>query len=168
MTLNLKSRVIILVSISFALFLVVAIATCIADWHKAKSYQESLANLDLVSKTSKLIGKLQVERGTSAAYLKGGVDFSILEERRRAVDTESPAVRDALELALISDAQKGKLRRTIGQIKDSRKIVDDKGEVSTALKNYNKKVSSLLMVNKYVADGTSIAEFSAQMRSLQF
>lgn len=166
MKLNLKSRVIILVLVSFTLFLAVAAKTVYENWEKSRSYHLAVSNLKIAEAISSLVNSIQKERGLSTTYLHGGVEYQEVNNQRQESDQLNNEVRTLLLTSQIPEDAKNQVVEAFEHSVQARRLVDSKEEVSKVSTEYNEVITDFLYTMKSVSGQTEIAEFANNLNSI--
>lgn len=167
MQLSLVNKVRLLVGGSFLLFLAAAGYLIKDNWQEVDRLKEGRDALAFLSKTSLAISALAVERGKSASYMQGAVDFSEIEEQRAFVDTMMDGlVKQKLSIpiliSLLSEA-KGKVR---DQIQEARYVVENGASSKEAVGSYSVAVDDLIQFYIAAAKNTQNSTIAGFYKSL--
>ena len=147
MKLNLKQRVVLLVTIAFGLFFAVAAKVTLSDWKYVQGDRHALKNLELINAMSSLVDAVQGERGKSALFINGKIDQTELSGQRNQVDSLIPKAETLLDESFLKQKSKLYIQDAIKDIGSARQIVDIRAGLSQATGSYNKLIEWLIKCN---------------------
>lgn len=162
---NLFKKIFTMVALPCAA-LVVVIGYGIFQLHQQKQTADAvIRNIDTLEHISQLIGRLQVERGTSAVFIKSGrKDAKNLGKARSETDSRIATVLPELTRLGQHNNDSAKVSKLLTTIADMRKQADSDGELKAVLGYYTQGVSLLRNIQKSFA-GDASATLSAKIRS---
>ena len=142
MSLPLQRRIQLIALIPTILFVLACFYISEKAYRVSQSAAITIERVELLKATSALVASLQVERGTSASYLKGGASRSTLDGKRAVSDERLPEFSRVVEEQLQSGGQESE--RIRDAVLSARTLVDKNAAVPSAIGRYTTIVRDLL------------------------
>lgn len=162
---SLVSKVLALVFVPSLSFLMVSLYDINRDWSKYRSSKIVERNNKGLVNISALIRELQIERGTSAVFLKSGqMPLESLKAKWDLTDAQLPAVNQFVEV--FEGEESSQVSGHLKGLPDLREYVKNGGDVSEALKRYTLTVRSLIKLQRATSIVASSSKISSQIRTL--
>lgn len=142
--LKLRGKLFLLAGVALSATLVFSGLYLAVDWKHIQDARNVEDDLRLATAVSHLVAVTQVERGKSAAYLKGAFNSSVIEKQRKITDEKDKIYLDRVANSHFGEQARKKLAEFPEKLEKAREIVDRKDSPQAAVVAYTKAIKSLL------------------------
>ncbi len=150
--LSLRKKLLLLVFIPFAAFVVLGTSSSLKSIQELAIIKSQNSYLDFMEKSFALIGALQVERGTSSAYVGGSTNMEKLKELRNATDGKVQVLQGSIFYSLLSEETLNQLNGINDDLKSIRVRANSRNiSIAGVMEYYSEMVNTLFLANSEIA-----------------
>lgn len=162
-SLNLKKKIMIVAGIPFALYLTLSLWSIVDSWNTNSLYRSNQQAMNLVTSVSEAVHELQKERGKSATYLNGGLEFSEVSAQRQHSDERIASLGKILSIT----SENILAQEALAGLKSLRSTIDKK-EITAkeAIGRYSNLIETTLSLDRIASEKADAVGMGSRFRSI--
>lgn len=167
---GLKAKILLLTSLPTAIIIFICL-NILQQSYLAKTEVERINKLLVVIDSASMLAHFsQIERGLSASYLKGGIEYKKLAEHKTKNNSYFEDLNEKLQSGILPEKIKSNIKQKMELVFVIRNKISKKRKdvsVKEMLSAYTQMIQSLLDLQIFLSQNVTIASISLTLKSLR-